>query len=40
MNLYDFTDALRQSKVGEVAEVTVQRNGKPLRASVKLEERR
>jgi S1-C subfamily serine protease len=40
MNLYDFTDALRQSKVGEVVEVTVQRDGKPLRASVKLEERR
>jgi hypothetical protein len=40
MNLYDFTDALRQSKVGQVVEVTVQRDGKPLRASVKLEERR
>ena len=40
MNLYDFTDALRQSKVGDVVEVTVQRDGKPLRASVKLEERR
>ena len=40
MNLYDFTDALRQSKVGQVVEVTVQRDGKPLKASVTLEQRR
>jgi hypothetical protein len=39
-NLYDFTDALRRSKVGEVVEVTVQRDAKPLKASVKLEQRR
>ena len=40
MNLYDFTDALRGSKVGDVVEVTVLRDGKPLKASVKLEQRR
>jgi hypothetical protein len=39
-NLYDFTDALRRSKVGDVVEVTVQRDAKPLKASVKLEQRR
>src|SRR5579872_3807064 len=39
-NLYDFTDALRASKVGEVVNVTVLRNGKPLKTSVKLEQRR
>lgn len=39
-NLYDFTDALRRSKVGDVVEVTVLRDGKPLTASVKLEQRR
>ena len=39
-NLYDFTDALRASKVGEVVNVTVLRDGKPLKASVKLEQRR
>jgi S1-C subfamily serine protease len=39
-NLYDFTDALRASKVGEVINVTVLRDGKPLKASVKLEQRR
>ena len=40
MNLYDFTDALRQSKVGDVVEVTVQRDDKPLKVSVTLEVRR
>ncbi|MGD0964307.1 MAG: M28 family peptidase [Candidatus Acidiferrales bacterium] len=40
MNLYDFTDALRSSTVGEVVEVTVLRDGKPLKASVTLEQRR
>jgi hypothetical protein len=40
MNLYDFTDALRASKVGQVVEVTVTRDGKPLKVSVKLEQRR
>jgi hypothetical protein len=40
LNLYDFTDALRGSKVGDVVEVTVLRDGKPLKASVKLEQRR
>ncbi len=39
-NLYDFTDALRRSKVGEVVEVKVLRDGKPVTASVKLEQRR
>jgi len=39
-NLYDFTDALRRSKVGEVVEVTVLRDGQPLRASVTLEQRK
>jgi len=39
-NLYDFTDALRRSKVGDVVEVTVMRDGKPLKASVKLEARK
>jgi hypothetical protein len=40
MNLYDFTDALRGSKIGDMVEVTVLRDGKPLKASVKLEQRR
>jgi Zn-dependent M28 family amino/carboxypeptidase len=40
MNLYDFTDALRRSKVGEVVQVTVLRDNKPLKASVTLEQRR
>ena len=40
MNLYAFTDALRESKVGQVVEVTVMRDGKPLKVSVKLEQRR
>jgi hypothetical protein len=40
-NLYDFTDALRRSKVGDVVEVKVLRDGhKPITASVKLEQRR
>ena len=39
-NLYDFTDALRRSKVGDVVEVKVMRDGKPVSAQVKLEQRR
>jgi len=39
-NLYDFTDALRRSKVGDAVEVTVLRDGKPVKASVTLEQRR
>lgn len=39
-NLYDFTDALRRSKVGDVVPVTVLRDGKELKVSVKLEQRR
>jgi Zn-dependent M28 family amino/carboxypeptidase len=39
-NLYDFTDALRRSKVGDVVEVQVMRDGKPVKASVTLEQRR
>lgn len=39
-NLYDFTDALRRRKIGDVVEVKVLRNGKPITASVKLEQRR
>jgi S1-C subfamily serine protease len=39
-NLYDFTDALRRSKIGDVVEVTVLRDGQPLKVSVKLEQRR
>lgn len=39
-NLYDFTDALRNSKVGDVVEVKVMRNGQPITVSVKLEQRR
>jgi Peptidase family M28/PDZ domain/PA domain len=39
-NLYDFTDALRRSKVGEVVHVTVLRDGKEVSADVKLEQRR
>jgi Peptidase family M28/PDZ domain/PA domain len=39
-NLYDFTDALRRSKVGDVIEVKVLRNGQPVTASVKLEQRK
>jgi peptidase M28-like protein/PDZ domain-containing protein len=39
-NLYDFTDALRRSKVGDVVEVKVLRDGQPVTASVKLEQRK
>jgi len=39
-NLYDFTDALRRSKVGAVVEVKVLRDGQSLTASVKLEQRK
>ena len=39
-NLYYFTDALRRSKVGDVVEVKVMRDGKPVAAQVKLEQRR
>jgi len=39
-NLYDFTDALRSSKVGEVVEVKVLRDGQAVTASVKLEQRK
>jgi len=39
-NLYDFTDALRRSKVGDVVDVTVLRAGQPVKASVKLEQRK
>jgi Zn-dependent M28 family amino/carboxypeptidase len=39
-NLYDFTDALRRSKVGDVVDVKVLRDGQPLNASVKLEQRK
>ncbi len=39
-NLYDFTDALRRSKVGQVVEVKVLRDGQPLTVSVKLEQRK
>jgi Peptidase family M28/PDZ domain/PA domain len=39
-NLYDFTDALRRSKVGDVVPVTVLRDGKELKVNVKLEQRK
>ncbi len=39
-NLYDFTDALRRSKVGDVVEVKVLRDGQPVITSVKLEQRK
>ena len=39
-NLYDFTDALRSSKVGDVVEVKVIRDGQPVTVSVKLEQRK
>jgi len=39
-NIYDFTDALRRSKVGDVVEVKVLRDGQPITASVKLEQRK
>jgi Zn-dependent M28 family amino/carboxypeptidase len=39
-NLYDFTDALRRSKVGDVVPVTLLREGKELKVDVKLEQRK
>jgi hypothetical protein len=39
-NLYDFTDALRRSKVGETVQVKVLRDGKEVSAPVTLEQRR
>ena len=39
-NLYDFTDALRRSKIGDVVPVTVLRDGKELKVDVKLEQRK
>jgi hypothetical protein len=39
-NLYDFTDALRRSKVGDVVEVKVLRDGQEVTANVKLEQRK
>ena len=39
-NLYDFTDVLRGSKVGDVVPVTVLRDGKELKVEVKLEQRK
>jgi hypothetical protein len=39
-NLYDFTDALRRSKVGDVVEVKVLRDGQTVTAPVKLEQRK
>jgi hypothetical protein len=39
-NLYDFTDALRRSRVGDEVEVKVLRDGQPVTARVKLEQRK
>jgi hypothetical protein len=39
-NLYDFTDALRRSKVGDEVNVKVLRDGKPVSATAKLEQRK
>ncbi|MGE0405515.1 MAG: M28 family peptidase [Candidatus Korobacteraceae bacterium] len=39
-NLYDFTEALRGSQVGQTVEVKVMREGTPVTASVTLEARR
>src|SRR6516225_12367858 len=39
-NLYDFTDALRRSKIGDVVEVKVLRDGQPLVVKVTLEQRK
>jgi hypothetical protein len=39
-NLYDFSDALRRSKVGDIVHVTVLRDGKELQADLKLEQRK
>jgi hypothetical protein len=38
--LYYYTDALRRSKVGDVVDVQVLRDGMPVKASVKLEQRK
>jgi hypothetical protein len=39
-NLYDFTDALRRSKIGDVVPVTVMRDGREIKVNVKLEQRK
>ena len=39
-DLYDFTDALRASQVGQAVQVTVLRDGMPLTVTVTLEQRR
>ncbi len=39
-NLYDFTFALRQYKIGDTLDVTVLRDGKPLTVKVTLEQRK
>ena len=39
-NLYDFTYALGNKKVGDVVTVVVQRNGQPLKVTVTLKERK
>ena len=39
-DLYDFTDALRASRVGQAVQVTVMRDGMPMTVSVTLEQRR
>ncbi len=39
-NLYDFTDALRRSKAGDVVDITVLRDGKPLKVQATLEQRK
>jgi Peptidase family M28/PDZ domain/PA domain len=40
LNLYDFTDALRSSQVGDIVPVTVKRDGQDLIVPVTLEQRR
>jgi hypothetical protein len=39
-NLYDFTDVLRRGKPGDTVEVTVLRDGKPMKVPVTLEQRK
>jgi S1-C subfamily serine protease len=39
-NLYDFTFALRQYKIGDTLDVTVMRDGKPMTVKVTLEQRK
>jgi hypothetical protein len=39
-NLYDFTDALQRSRVGDAVQVTVLRDGMPVKVTVVLEQRR